>query len=257
MEQANPVPAFAGRVALLLAALKLALHLAAAGNYGYFRDELYFLDCARHLQWGYVDDAPGVVLAARVALLLGGSLPAVRLLAALGGAGTVFLGCLAARELGGGRFAQIDLEIDLAKTFVMRCIAKKFPVKKAVLFESYRFGDLDQNKCISIALILDPMTNPLKVMTELVRLTWEFTVCIDPYPLSVSDFESSTPTIDQVARAIVQSGISRVEICLGEETHHEFQESVRPRAGAGGLAWLDSQHSVEQTAQPGSIGHPV
>ncbi len=93
-----------------------------------------------------------------------------------------------------------DLEIDLAKTFVMRCIAKKFPVKKAVLFESYRFGDLDQNKCISIALILDPMTNPLKVMTELVRLTWEFTVCIDPYPLSVSDFESSTPTIDEIKR---------------------------------------------------------
>lgn len=91
---------------LLLGALKLAVHLATSGAYGYFRDELYFLDCARHLQWGYVDDAPGIAVLSKVALLLGGSLPAVRLLPALAGAATVALAALVARELGGGRFAQ-------------------------------------------------------------------------------------------------------------------------------------------------------
>jgi len=92
--------------ALLPAAVKFLLHALAAGQYGYFRDELYFLDCARHLQWGYVDDTPGIVLLAKLALGLGGSLPVVRLLAALGGAATVLAGSLVARELGGGRFAQ-------------------------------------------------------------------------------------------------------------------------------------------------------
>jgi hypothetical protein len=90
----------------LLAGLKLLLHILTSHAYGYFRDELYFLDCARHLGWGYVDDAPLIAVYAKVALLLGGSLPAVRLLPALAGAATVALGMVLARQMGGGRFAQ-------------------------------------------------------------------------------------------------------------------------------------------------------
>jgi hypothetical protein len=90
----------------LLVGLKLLLHLLSSHAYGYFRDELYFLDCARHLGWGYVDDAPLIAGYAKVALWLGGSLPAVRLLPALAGAGTVALGMTLTRQMGGGRFAQ-------------------------------------------------------------------------------------------------------------------------------------------------------
>ena len=90
----------------LLAGAKLLLHLATAGRYGYFRDELYFLDCGRHLDWGYVDCAPLIAVYAKIALLLGGSLPVLRSLAALAGAGRVALTMLLAREMGGGRFAQ-------------------------------------------------------------------------------------------------------------------------------------------------------
>src|SRR5207248_6629568 len=32
-----------------LALVKLAAHLLVAGNYGYFRDELYYIDAGRHL----------------------------------------------------------------------------------------------------------------------------------------------------------------------------------------------------------------
>ncbi|MFI5197675.1 MAG: glycosyltransferase family 39 protein [Thermoanaerobaculia bacterium] len=93
-------------VLALLVGLKLLVHLATAGRYGYFRDELYFLDCGRHLDWGYVDCAPLIAVYAKIALLLGGSLPAVRTLAALAGAARVALTTLLARELGGGRFSQ-------------------------------------------------------------------------------------------------------------------------------------------------------
>ena len=101
-----PIGSLDQRLVGLLAAAKLAVHLVCAGRYGYFRDELYFLDCGRHLDWGYVDCAPLVALYAKIALLLGGSLPVLRSLAALAGAARVALTMLLARELGGGRFAQ-------------------------------------------------------------------------------------------------------------------------------------------------------
>lgn len=89
-----------------LTASKLVLHLLLSGRYGYFRDELYYLDAARHLDWGYVDFAPLVALYAKFALLLGGSLHALRLIPALAGAGLVALTMLITWRLGGGRFAQ-------------------------------------------------------------------------------------------------------------------------------------------------------
>lgn len=94
------------RIVALLVGAKLLVHLVTAGRYGYFRDELYFLDCGRHLDWGYVDSAPLIALYAKVALLLGGSLPILRSFAALAGAARVVLTMLLARELGGGRFSQ-------------------------------------------------------------------------------------------------------------------------------------------------------
>ena len=67
-----------------LAAAKLLLHLYAAWHDGYFRDELYYLACSRHLAWGYVDQPPLIAVIAKIALaLFGSSLYAIRLLPAL------------------------------------------------------------------------------------------------------------------------------------------------------------------------------
>ena len=100
-------PRFAVGTVALLVGLKLAIHLlTSVHRYGYFRDELYFLDCARHLAWGYVDMAPLCAVYARIALLMGGSLPALRILPALAGAGVIALTMFIAFQLGGARFAQ-------------------------------------------------------------------------------------------------------------------------------------------------------
>ena len=97
----------AGLIVGSLAAVKLVVHLYAGGHYGYFVDELYYLACADHLDWGYVDQPPLIALIAKlVRWLIGDSLPAIRLLPALAGATEVLLTGWIARELGGGRFAQ-------------------------------------------------------------------------------------------------------------------------------------------------------
>ena len=92
---------------LWFAAAKLLVQLSALQGYGWFRDELYYVECARHLAWGYVDQPPfSIALLALVTRACGVSLFAVRLVPALLGAGTVWVTGLLARDLGGGRAAQ-------------------------------------------------------------------------------------------------------------------------------------------------------
>jgi len=94
-------------IVALLTACKLAVHLYTGRHYGYFVDELYYLACSRHLDWGYVDQPPLIaVIAWLVRVLLGDSLAGIRLLPAIAGAAEVALTAMIARELGGRRFAQ-------------------------------------------------------------------------------------------------------------------------------------------------------
>src|SRR6266511_5304474 len=80
--------------------------MALSTRYGFQRDELYFLDCARHLQASYVDQPVLAPLLARVSLsVFGVSLPGLRLWPALAAWATVVVSGLTARELGGGRRA--------------------------------------------------------------------------------------------------------------------------------------------------------
>ena len=82
--------------------------MALSTRYGFQRDEVYFLDCARHLQASYVDQPVLAPLLARVSLeLFGVSLPGLRLWPALAAWATVVVGGLTAREFGGGRRAQL------------------------------------------------------------------------------------------------------------------------------------------------------
>ena len=87
-------------------ATALLVHLLTNGRYGYFRDELYYIVCGRHLALGYVDQPPlSIMLLQLSQALLGDSLFAVRLLPALAGAATVALTGAIARELDGGGWA--------------------------------------------------------------------------------------------------------------------------------------------------------
>ena len=93
--------------ATLLAIATFVFHFARAGAYGYQRDELYFMTCARHLAFGYVDQPPLIALITKLAItLFGDSLYGLRFLPALAAAATVVITGRLARRFGGGLWAQ-------------------------------------------------------------------------------------------------------------------------------------------------------
>jgi 4-amino-4-deoxy-L-arabinose transferase-like glycosyltransferase len=92
-----------------------AVLMALSTRYGFDRDELYFLDCARHLQASYVDQPVLTPLISRLSLtLFGVSEAGLRLWPALAGWATVIVSGLTAREFGGGRRAQLLAAIGTA-----------------------------------------------------------------------------------------------------------------------------------------------
>ncbi len=120
----NAMPWYASgfAIVLLITASRLLLHLLTASRYGYFRDELYYLACSHHLDWGYVDQPPLIaVIAWLTRHTLGTSLLAIRFLPALAGAGIVALTGYIAHQLGGKRYAMAlaALAIALSGVFVI------------------------------------------------------------------------------------------------------------------------------------------
>jgi hypothetical protein len=88
----------AAKVAVLLGTTRLGFH----------RDELYFIAASKRLAPSYVDFQPVLPLLVRAErALFGDALLGLRLIPALAGALVVVLAALIARELGGGRRAQL------------------------------------------------------------------------------------------------------------------------------------------------------
>ena len=96
------------RFVWLVGGVVFAVLMALSARYGFHRDELYMLDCARHLSGSYVDQGVLAPLMAWVTLkLFGVSVVGLRLWPALAAFGTVVVGGLTARELGGSRRVQL------------------------------------------------------------------------------------------------------------------------------------------------------
>ena len=101
------VPPPARGAAFVLLTATVLVHLPAMTQYGWFRDELYYVSCARHPAWGYVDQPPlSIALLAAWRLLVHDSLAGMRVIPLAAHLVVVWLTMRLARRLGGGAFAQ-------------------------------------------------------------------------------------------------------------------------------------------------------
>ena len=91
-----------------IATLFALAHVATNGRYGFHRDELQFLSDARHLDWGFVAYPPLTPFIQHIGLsLFGLSLVGLRMASVLAQAAVIVVSGLMARDLGGGRLAQV------------------------------------------------------------------------------------------------------------------------------------------------------
>lgn len=110
----NPVPSVApgNRTSIapvaIIAVLFGAAHMLTNGQYGFHRDEWQFLSDAQHLDWGFVPYPPLTAALEYLGLqMFGLSLVGLRLFSVLAQVLVIFVSGVMARDLGGGRRAQI------------------------------------------------------------------------------------------------------------------------------------------------------
>jgi len=102
-------------VLLAIAAAVALFHILTNNRYGFHRDELQFLSDARHLDWGFVAFPPLTPFVERIGLsLFGVSIVGLRLFSVIAQAILIFVSGLMARELGGGRLAQVTTALAVA-----------------------------------------------------------------------------------------------------------------------------------------------
>jgi Dolichyl-phosphate-mannose-protein mannosyltransferase len=98
-----------------IAAAITLLHLLTNSRYGFHRDELQFLSDARHMDWGFVAYPPLTAVVERISMALFGlSMVGLRLFSVLTQAAAILVTGFMARDLGGGRLAQIAAALAVA-----------------------------------------------------------------------------------------------------------------------------------------------
>ena len=112
---------------LIIAGISFVVHILVGNNYGYFRDELYFMAMSHNPAFGYVDVPPLVAWVTLIPrFLTGNALWALHVLSALLCAGTIVLTGVMTRLLGGTRWVQGLAALGSATAFVLMAVGSLY-----------------------------------------------------------------------------------------------------------------------------------
>ena len=92
----------------------------------------------------------------------------------------------------------IDISImDIVKRYIEE-ISKQFQIKAVYVFGSYAKGTNDQDSDIDIAIVVDSDIDTLDLMVDLMMLTKNVDLRIEPHPIKVNDFEEGNPLVHEI-----------------------------------------------------------
>ena len=87
--------------------------------------------------------------------------------------------------------------INIVKKYIDE-ISKKFEIKSVYLFGSYAKGTNNQDSDIDVAIVLDSNIDIIDLMIDLMILTQNIDLRIEPHPIKEDDFEEGNPFIDEI-----------------------------------------------------------
>lgn len=77
-------------------------------------------------------------------------------------------------------------------------ISKHYNIKEVYLFGSYAKGTNHKDSDIDIAVIISSDNNLFDLMVELMMLTQNIDLRIEPHPIKVEDFEEGNPFVQEI-----------------------------------------------------------
>lgn len=77
-------------------------------------------------------------------------------------------------------------------------VSKKFEIEAVYLFGSYAKGTEHEDSDIDVAIVLKTDSNSFDIMVELMMLTQNIDLRIEPHPIKTDDFKVGNPFVDEI-----------------------------------------------------------
>ena len=77
-------------------------------------------------------------------------------------------------------------------------ISKHYNIQEVYLFGSYAKGTNTEDSDIDIAIIINSDDNVFDLMVELMMLTQNIDLRIEPHPIKLKDFEEGNPFVQEI-----------------------------------------------------------
>ena len=97
----------------------------------------------------------------------------------------------------------VDVNILRSIEEYIKEISKYYTIQEVYLFGSYAKGTNHKDSDIDIAIIINSDSNVFDLMVELMMLTQNIDLRIEPHPILVKDFDEGNPFVQE----IIETGI--------------------------------------------------
>ena len=96
--------------------------------------------------------------------------------------------------------AKRNIDIDILKSIkeYIKEISKHYSIQEVYLFGSYAKGTNDKDSDIDVAVIINSDNNVFDLLVELMMLTQNVDLRIEPHPIKTKDFKEGNPFVQEI-----------------------------------------------------------